>query len=57
MAYVEMVVAYVCLFFRTGFVYSWLSYNSIDQAGLELKEKHLPLPQIKGVGHHCLAIS
>ncbi|GAB1286331.1 Telomere-associated protein RIF1 [Apodemus speciosus] len=33
----------------TGFVYSWLSWNFIDQAGLELTEKHLPLPQIKDI--------
>ena len=32
-------------FSRQGFsVYLWLSWNSVDQAGLELTEIHLPLP-------------
>ena len=49
------------LFFETGFLCSFgacLGTRSVDQAGLELTEIHVPLPLsagIKGVQHHCPA--
>ena len=44
------------LFFETSFsVKAWLSRNSVEQAGLELRSTCFCLHsvKIKGVGHHC----